>query len=191
MDFNKLDNTNYNWESVKLNQINLECESSLLQVNNFIQAGQIQAGFELVVKILQYNPQFGKAYNYLGWIYETQYQNYIYAEEYYKQAMKYEPDYAPTYYNYGYLLLSSGRFDELKAYLDRALNIPNICKDKIYNYYALMFEMQQNLEPAMNYYFNAAMTALDTNILTYYQEGIKRCKIKLELKNSLDVAPNA
>lgn len=39
---------------------NNECESSLTQADNLIKAGQIQAGFELLLKILQYNQRLVK-----------------------------------------------------------------------------------------------------------------------------------
>lgn len=186
MDLKEFGGNNYSTEYVRFDRDQLECESTLAQADNLIKAGQIQAGVELLLKILQYNPQFGKAYNYLGWIYETQYQNYTYAEECYKNAMKYAPDYAPVYLNYAYLLSSGGRFDELKAHLDMALTIPNVSKEVIYGQYGWMYEMQQNPQAAMNYYVKAAMSALDTSRLTYYKEAIDRCKIKLELKNLLN-----
>ncbi|PMB00113.1 hypothetical protein CEN50_04480 [Fischerella thermalis CCMEE 5268] len=186
MDFKEFGGNNYSTEYVRFDRDNLECESTLAQADSLIKAGQIQTAVELLVKILQYNPQFGKAYNYLGWIYETQYQNYTYAEECYRNAMKYAPDYAPVYLNYAYLLLSGRRFDELKAHLDEALAIPNVSKDRIYNHYGLMYEMQQNPEAAMSYYVKAVMSTLDTSTLPYYKEAIERCKVKLELKNSLN-----
>ncbi len=186
MDFKEFGGNNYSTEYVRFDRDNLECESTLAQADSLIKAGQIQTAVELLVKILQYNPQFGKAYNYLGWIYETQYQNYTYAEECYRNAMKYAPDYAPVYLNYAYLLLSGRRFDELKAHLDKALAIPNVSKDRIYNHYGLMYEMQQNPEAAMSYYVKAVMSTLDTSTLPYYKEAIERCKVKLELKNSLN-----
>ncbi len=125
MDLNKFEGTNYN----------SECELSFAQADNLIKAGQVQAGFELLQKILQYDPQFGKAFNHLGWVYETQFSNYNNAEECYSQAMKCSPDYTPAYLNYAYLLSYKGRFDELKAHLDKALTIPNISnvKDKLKN----------------------------------------------------------
>ncbi|MCX7592928.1 MAG: tetratricopeptide repeat protein [Fischerella sp.] len=186
MDFKEFGSNNYSTEYVGFDRDNLECESTLAQADSLIKAGQTRAAVELLVKILQYNPQFGKAYNYLGWIYETQYQNYTYAEECYRNAMKYTPDYAPVYLNYAYLLLYTRRFDELKAHLDRALAMQNVSKDRIYNNYGLMYEMQQNPEAALSYYVQAVMSTIDTNMLPHYKEAIERCKTKIELKNSLN-----
>lgn len=50
-----------------------------------------------------------------------------------------------------------------------------------------MSEVQQNLEAAVNYYTKAAMNALDTNTVTYCKEAINRCKMKLELKNEIEL----
>ena len=185
MDLNKYDDTSYDLEYVKLNRINLECELNFIQADNLIKAGQIQVGIELLIKILQDNPEFGKAFNHLGWIYDSYYQNYVDAERCYNQSIKYAPDYSPAYLNYAYLLSSNMRYDELKVHLEKALTLSNIAKDKIYALYAFMSEMQHNLEAAMKYYVQAAMNTLDSSIVTQYREAIDRCKIKLELKNSL------
>lgn len=183
---NEFNGTDYSSEHMKLNQSNLECESSYVQADDLVKAGQVQAGFEFLVKIVEYNPKFGKAWNYLGWIHENYYQNFTYAQECYDRAIKSTPDYSPTYLNYACLLLNNMRFDELKAHLDKALNVPNmLIKDKIYSYYGFASEMQQNLEAAITYYLEAAMIAIDKNTITYCTESINRCKMKIELKNSL------
>ena len=181
---NEFNGNNYSSEYMKLNQSNLECESSYVQADDLVKAGQVQAGFDLLVKIIQYSPKFGKAWNYLGWIHENYYQNFMHAQKCYTQAIESTPDYAAAYINYAGLLVSTGRFEQLTAHLDKALTVPNIFKDKIYSYYGLASEMQQNLEAAMNYYLEAAMIAIDTNTIAYCKEGINRCKMKLELKKN-------
>ena len=184
MDSNEFNGVNYNAEYTNFNRTYLECESMFAQVDRLIQEELVKEAVELLFKIVQCDPQFGKAYNYLGWVYENKYKKYAQAEEYYKNAMKYVPEYAASYLNYAYFLSNCGRFDELKAHLDIAMTIPTVSKETIYSEYAVMYEVQQKLEEAMDYYLKAAMTTLDTKKLTYYKESIDRCKMKLELKNS-------
>lgn len=186
MDFQKFDDANQGNRYVDFDQDYLECETMLAQANTLTGEQRIQEAVELLFKILQCNPHFGKAHNYLGWIYEIHYQNYTSAEKYYKNAMKYEPNYHASYTHYARLLSTCKRFDELKAHLDMALTIPTVSNETIYSEYALMYEMQQNPEVAINYYLKAAMTTLKTESITLYQEAINRCKKKLELKNLLD-----
>ncbi len=176
---------NYGMEYANFDRAYLECETMFAQADTLIREERVQESVELLFKILQTNPQFGKAYNYLGWVYENKYKDYSHAEEYYKNAIKYAPDYAASYLNYSYFLSNLGRFDELKAHLETALTVPSVSKELIYSEYATMYEMQQNPEAAMNYYIKAAMTTLDTEKLARYQQSINRCKTKLELKNSL------
>lgn len=185
MDMTKFSNANGFVEGIDFDRSYLECEIMLAQANTLIKEKRSQESVELLFKILQYNPQFGKAYNHLGYVYEIDYRDYTRAEEYYKKAMQYEPNYSPAYIHYARLLSSCKRFDELKAHLDMALTVPTVSDEAIYHEYALMYEMQQNPEAAINYYIKAAMTTLDIHKITLYQESINRCKTKLELKNSL------
>jgi tetratricopeptide (TPR) repeat protein len=185
MDMTQLSNANGYIEGIDFDLSYLECETMLAQANTLIQEKRSQESVELLFKILESNPQFGKAYNHLGYVYEIDYRDYTRAEEYYKKAMKYEPDYSPSYTHYARLLSSCKRFDELKAHLDMALTIPTVSNEAIYFEYGLMYEMQQKPEAAMNYYIKAAMTTLETKKITLYQESINRCQTKLELKKSL------
>lgn len=185
MDTNKFGNTTYDSGGINFDRSYLECETMLAEANTLIQEKRSQESVELLLKILQFNPQFGKAYNHLGYVYEIDYRDYTRAEEYYKKVMQYEPNYNPAYTHYARLLSNCKRFDELKAHLDIALTIPTVSDEIIYHEYALMYEMQQNPEATMNYYIKAAMTTLEAKKIILYQESINRCKTKLELKKLL------
>ncbi|WP_052672514.1 tetratricopeptide repeat protein [Aliterella atlantica] len=185
MDMSQFSNANGYIKGIDFDRSYLECETMLAQANTLIQEKRSQESVELLLKILQRNSQFGKAYNHLGYVYEIDYRDYTRAEEYYKKAMKYEPEYSAAYTHYARLLSSCKRFDELKAHLDIALTISTVSAETIYFEYGLMYEMQQNPEAAIDYYIKAAMTTLDTHKVTFYQGAINRCKTKLELKNSL------
>ena len=161
----------------------LECEELFAQADRLLNEGVIIEAVEKLSQIVKRNPRFGKAYNHLGWLYETKYKNYARAEEYYKAAMQYAPHYNAAYLNYAYFLSTLGRFDELKAHLDRVSQIPGIARDTIANEYAMMYETQGNLQQAMDYYQKAAIVTLDSTKLDKYKEGIDRCRKKLEILN--------
>jgi tetratricopeptide (TPR) repeat protein len=184
MNMTEFGNPNNRIEGIDFDRNDLECETMLVQSNTLIREKRTQEAVELLLKILQRNPQFGKAYNHLGYVYEIDYTDYIRAEEYYKKSMKYEPQYNPAYTHYARLLSTCGRFDELKAHLDIAFTIPTVPKETLYNEYAIMYEMQEDPEAAMNYYLKAAMAAFDAKKIAAYKESIARCKTKIELKNS-------
>jgi tetratricopeptide (TPR) repeat protein len=112
----------------------------LTQASTLIDEKRIQEAVELLFKILQCNPRFSKAHSYLGWIYDIYYQNYTSAEKYYKNSIKYDPNYHATYAHYARLLSTCKRFEELKVLLDKALTIPTVSHETIYSEYALMCE---------------------------------------------------
>jgi len=159
----------------------LECEELFAQADKLLNEGIIMEAVEKLSQILKRNPRFGKAYNHLGWVYETKYKNSERAEEYYKAAMQYAPQYNASYLNYSYFLSNLGRFEELEAHLDKISTIPGIAKDAIYNEYAIMYEITGKPQEAMDYYQKAAITTLDSLKLDKYQEGIERCQKKLDL----------
>jgi tetratricopeptide (TPR) repeat protein len=186
MNTTQFSNANSRVEGIDLDRSYLECETMLAQANTLIREKRSQEAVELLLMILQRNPHFGKAYNHLGYVYELDYTDYMRAEEYYKKAMKYEPQYSPTYTHYARLLSTCKRFDELKAHLDIALTVRTVSEALIYYEYALMYEMQQNPEAAMNYYIKAAMTTLETDKIAQCQKAIDRCQVKLELKKAIN-----
>lgn len=163
----------------------LECEELFIQADRLLNEGGTIEAVEKLSQILKRNPRFGKAYNHLGWVYETKYKNTQRAEEYYKAAMAYAPNYNAAYLNYGYFLSNAGRFDELKAHLDKMSNLPGIAKDTIANEYAIMYEMQGNPQAAIDYYQKAAIMTLDSTKLDKYKDSLERCRKKIELLTAI------
>lgn len=164
----------------------LECEELFIQADRLLNDGGTMEAVEKLSQILKRNPRFGKAYNHLGWVYETKYKNSPRAEEYYKAAIAYAPNYNAAYLNYTYLLSNAGRFDELKAHLDKMSNIAGIAKDTIANEYAIMYELQGNPQAAIDSYQKAAIITLDSAKLDKYKDSIERCRKKIELLTSVD-----
>ncbi len=188
MDFDNPNNFNISNDFTNLvpDRAELEAEEMFAQADKLLNDGVIMDAVEKLSQILRRNPRFGKAYNHLGWVYETKYKNMQRAEEYYKAAMQYAPNYNAAYLNYSYFLSNLGRFDELKQHLDRVSQIPGIAKDTIANEYAIMFEMQGNLQEAIDHYQKAAIVTLDVTKLDKYKESIERCRRKMEILNPRD-----
>ena len=179
MDFNGINDFN----NLLPDRAELEAEELFAQADRLLNEGVVMEAVEKLSQILKRNPRFGKAYNHLGWVYETKFKNSARAEEYYKAAMQYAPQYNAAYLNYAYFLSNAGRFDELKNHLDRISNIPGIAKDTIFNEYAIMYEMQGDPHTAMDYYQKAAIVTLDSLKLDKYKESTERCRKKLEILN--------
>ena len=188
MDFDNQDNFNLQNDFTDLvpDRAELEAEEMFAQADKLLNDGVIIEAVEKLSQILRRNPRFGKAYNHLGWVYETKYKDMKRAEEYYKAAMQYAPHYNAAYLNYSYFLSNLGRFDDLKLHLDKISQIPGIAKDTIANEYAIMNEMQGNLQEAIDYYQQAAIVTLDITKLDKYKESIERCRRKMEILKPSD-----
>jgi Tfp pilus assembly protein PilF len=186
MDFNGQGNFNLSDINNFLpDRAEMECEEMFTEADRLLNEGVIMDAVEKLGQILKRNPRFGKAYNHLGWVYETKYKDMARAEQYYKAAMQYSPNYNAAYLNYCYFLSNQGRFDELKAHLDKVAQIPSIAKDTVYNEYAIMYEMQGDPQTAMDYYQKAAMVTLDMGKLDKYKENLDRCRKKIEILKSI------
>jgi tetratricopeptide (TPR) repeat protein len=159
----------------------LESEELFAQADRLLNDGVIMEAVEKLTVLLKRNPRFGKAYNHLGWVFETKYKNVERAEQYYKAAMEYAPHYNASFLNYTYFLSNLGRVDDLKEHLDKISNITGIAKDMIYNEYGIMHEMQGDPQTAMEYYQKAAIITLDSLKLDKYREAADRCRKKIEL----------
>lgn len=129
MDFNGQDNFNNQnpMNNLVPDRTEMECEELFAQADRLLNEGVIMDAVDKLSQILKRNPRFGKAYNHLGWVYETKYKNMTRAEEYYRAAIQYAPYYTAPYLNYAYFV-ESGRFDELKTHLDRTAQIPALPK---------------------------------------------------------------
>jgi Tfp pilus assembly protein PilF len=158
-----------------------DLEEKFLNADRLINEGKISEAAHKLDELLQEAPDFGKAHNHLGWLHETKFKNYSKAEEHYKYALKFSPDYTAVYYNYSYLLSTLRRFDELEKLLDQAIKIPGINFATIYNEYAIMRELQGNFREAIHYYKLYIRNNFDGKSIESASESIKRCERKMEL----------
>jgi tetratricopeptide (TPR) repeat protein len=131
--------------------------------------------------ILVEAPEYGKAYNHLGWIYETQYRDYAKAEDFYRKCMVYTPEYTPVYMNLSINLSNMAKYDEQEKVLQQALNVPGIDRAGINNEIAIMWEMRGNYSQAIALYKEAIRYSLVDANVEMYAGSIQRCKRKMEL----------
>ena len=103
----------------------LECEELFIQADRLLGENATLEAVEKLSQILKRNPRFGKAYNHLGWVYETKYKNSQRAEEYYKAAIAYAPNYNAVYLNYCYLLSNAARFSSVTSQTNREFDSEN------------------------------------------------------------------
>jgi tetratricopeptide (TPR) repeat protein len=155
-------------------------EELLNQANTDIKDGFFDEATNKLEKIIDMDPNFGKAYNHLGYLYEVKFKEFEKGETLYKLCLEKSPMYPPVYYNYAVLLSTLGKYEELKDLLDTAINIPGITKSTIYNEYAIMYEQQAQLTEAIEFYKKCALDTLDKGVIERAKASIDRCKMKQE-----------
>lgn len=156
-------------------------EELLNQANLDIKDGYYEGASDKLESIINEDPNFGKAYNHLGYLYEVKFKDYEKGETLYKLALEKSPNYPAVYYNYAVLLSTLGKYDELKMLLDKALSVPGITKATIYNEYAIMYEQQGDFDKAIEYYREAGKSTLSTDVLNRAKSSIERCKLKKDI----------
>tara|TARA_R110002072_G_scaffold149458_1_gene297325 strand:- start:24776 stop:25270 length:495 start_codon:yes stop_codon:yes gene_type:complete len=156
-------------------------EEMLDRANASIKAGNYEQAENTLEEMIKIDPNFGKTYNHLGFLYETKFKEYEKGETLYKLCLEKSPMYPAIYYNYAVLLSTLGKWDELKTLLDRAITIPGVSKSTIYNEYAIMYEQQGKLDEAIAHYQKTGMHTLDQATLDRAKSSIARCKSKKDL----------
>ncbi len=163
--------------------VRIRLESMFQEADRLLNEKAIAEGFNMLQSIIQEAPGFGKAYNHLGWIYESQYKDYVNAEKQYKLALENAPEYHATYYNYAIVLSILQRWDDLTNLLNKGLTVPGVNKGTLHNEFGIMYETQGKFQQAIEAYKKYAQTTLVNKQLDTAKESIERCKKKLEIQN--------
>lgn len=164
-----------------MDEVNFDLEERFLKADALIGENRLSEAAKLLEDILCDAPDFGKAHNHMGWLFETKFKNLRRAEEHYKLALKFSPDYTAAYYNYAYLLSSLRKFDELEQLLNDCIKVPGINYATIYNEFALMRELQGDLEDAIHYFKLHIKNSFDLKSIETASEAIRRCERKMKL----------
>lgn len=136
---------------------------------------------QLLESILAEEPEYGKAYNHIGWIYETVLKDYAKAEDNYRKSLLYAPDYHAAYLNLSIVLSQQSKWEDLEKVLNAALELKGIDKANIYNEFGIMYELQGKYSNAINYYKKAILTTLNNQNINTYKDSVERCNQKLKM----------
>ena len=158
-----------------------ELEEKFYEADKMINDGRISDAAHLLEAILIEAPDFGKAHNHMGWLYETKFKNFTKAEEHYKFALKFSPEYPAAYYNYAYLLSTLRRYPELETLLNDAINVPGISYSTIYNEFALLHEALGHYTEAIHYFKLYIQNVFEIKSIDTATDSIKRCEKKMQI----------
>ncbi|MFZ5551734.1 MAG: O-linked GlcNAc transferase [Bacteroidota bacterium] len=160
-----------------MNTIN-NIEELFLEADRALDEGNLSEGKRMLEDILHEEPSYGKAHNHLGWLYKTKYQDYKIAEKHFKLAIKFDPEYPPSYINYAYLLRDLGRLDELEALLVRAMQIESTNKCSLNDEFGSLYELKGDYKKAIEFYNKAIKLSLNDKIVEDLRNHVKRCRRK-------------
>ncbi len=135
----------------------------------------------ILFRIIEEEPRFGKAYNHIGWIYETKEKRFREAERLYKQAMDFSPDYPAPYINLLYLLNTELRGAEAETHIEKAKDVVGINKISLYTEWAYMLEYTGRFEEAIAKYKEIIPMQNNLEKLDQIKTDIERCRKKMEL----------
>lgn len=158
-------------------------EEYFFEADRRINADEVNEAFALLRELTTRFPDYGRAYNHLGFLYETKYRDPAKAEECYRRCMDLSPDYPALYLNYAILLNNQSRWEELESLLKKALDVPGINKSKVHNEYGIMREIQGKFDSAIKSYAQAIHFSFSPSDIGSYEASIKRVEQKKGLLN--------
>ena len=149
----------------------------LLVAEQHLEQGAFDEGKACLNDLIQEHPNYGPAFNHLGWL-SAQEGEPQQAEVHYKKAIELSPDFPSTYFNYLILLRNFRRFDEMEAVFKSALGVSTIRLDILNAEYGIGLEMAHRFKEAIDAYTEAVLNAFDLKAIESYRASISRCKLK-------------
>lgn len=165
-------------------------DDKFFEADNLIKDGKIGEASALLHEIITEVPEYGRAHNHLGWIYETKFNDYAKAENHYRAALQFSPEYPPVYYNYSILLSTLGRYNDLEELLKKAEQVPGINKATLSNEYAIMFEAMGRYNDAIQHYKQYIRYSYDNKNVETGKASIERCQTKMAMDGNNDGTNN-
>lgn len=161
--------------------MSFKADEIFLKADQLISADDIAGARVMLYGLLQDFPDYGRAHNHLGWINENKLRYFDKAEEHYKAALRFSPEYPAAWINYTYFLNMQERFDELIDHLNKALNVKGVSKSFVYNEFGAVAEMRGEYESAIDYYKKAIRFSQNDENIKRYEQSIERVEKKKEM----------
>lgn len=152
-----------------------EADKSFYQAEDLIRKGFINEAADILNSLNTRFPDYGRAYCLLGSVYHQQLHDFTMAETLYKRGINLSPEYTRTYIWLAEILLMHERYPELIALLNKAVELPGMQKDKVFDQFGKMNELQMKLEEAINFYKKAIHYSFNDDDINGYETSIRRC----------------
>ncbi len=162
-------------------------EDLFFEADNLINENNILEAKDLLLRLLNEYPDYGRAHNHLGWLYSVKFNNHTKAKKHLELALKFSPDYQGVYANYVYLLLEMNQYKELIDFGFKCANNGVADAGTIHNKMAQAYELEGNLLEAYKYYRLAVKGAINNQFVEELYASIHRLKSKMSLFQKLSL----
>jgi len=159
----------------------LRAEELFFEADLLIKENKINEAKSVLLELLSDYPDYGRAHNHLGWLYNVKLRNYPKAKIHLELAIKYANDYHAVYANYSYLLIDMNLHDEMIAFGNKVVNEGVADPATIYNQMAHAYELKGNVIEAYNYYKKSTKVTISNKFLEELYASQTRVKGKMNL----------
>jgi len=162
-----------------------KAENLFFEADELIDNNKIVEAKELLLELLSEFPDYGRAHNHLGWIYQVKFSDYKKAKSHYDYAMKYAPEYPGIYANYSYLMIDMARYDEMIKFGNKFRENKIADRSVLFDKMAQAYELKGNNMEAHRYYKLAIKETLNNKALEGIYASINRLKNKMNFFQKL------
>ncbi len=160
-------------------------ENLFFEADQLIDENKIIEAKEMLYEIIAEFPDYGRAHNHLGWLYNIKFNNYPKAKMHLELAVKFAPDYHAAYSNYAYLLIDMNMYDDMISFGEKIVRTSVVDKSTILNKMGQAYELKGEIMEAHKYYKLAVKETLNNKALDAIYASINRVKGKMSFLQKL------
>lgn len=160
-------------------------EALYLEANQCLEAGDLAEAKRLLEEVLRLEPGYGKAHNFMGWLYHYHFGDHERAEAYYERALRFDTRFPASYLNYLELLTYQRRLDEAATVLAAAQQVSAMSANWLNYYEAFLLELSGDLKAALRGYRHAMTLCDDDQVMAIVKQAIARVQAKRKSANIL------
>ncbi|WP_299837560.1 tetratricopeptide repeat protein [uncultured Tenacibaculum sp.] len=156
-------------------------ENLFFEADKLIEENRIVEAKEMLLELLSEFPDYGRAHNHLGWLYNMKFNNYPKAKNHLELAIKFAPDYHAAYSNYSYLLIDMYLNDEMITFGKKVIGRSVVDKSTIYNKMGQAYELKGDFVNAHKNYKLAIKETINNKAVDAIYASVSRVRKKMSL----------
>lgn len=163
-----------------------QVEIYFLEAIKAVDKDELGLAKNLLEDILLIDPGYGRAHNYLGWIYETKIKDFEKSELHYNLAIKFcEGNFPIVYINYAYLLIEFGHLDKAEKIISEGLMVRGADKATLFYQKGKIAEHRLKFKHSLKLYTQAQKLCFNRDFFAFLNSEIERVKSKMSFWQKL------